>query len=81
MIDEKQHQRIKAALALKGITLSSIARQLDVKPTTITIVSKGYRRSRRIEHAIALALGCEPDQIWPDRYPALAQNMMEAPTV
>lgn len=69
MVDEKQHQRIRAALALRGITLSSIARDLDVRPTTVTIVSKGYRRSQRIEQAIANALGATPAQIWPRRYP------------
>lgn len=69
MIDEKQHQRIKAALALKGITLSAIARDLNVRPTTITIVWKGYRRSQRIEQAIAVALDCSPRQLWPSRYP------------
>ena len=68
MIDEKQHQRIRAALALRGITLSAIARDLDVRPTTVTIVSKGYRRSQRIEQAIADALGCAPAQLWPQRY-------------
>ena len=70
MIDERQHQRIRAALALKGITLTSIARKLDVKPTTITIVSKGYRRSKRIEQAIADAIGTSPAALWPSRYPA-----------
>jgi len=79
VIDEKQHQRIRAALALKGITLSAIARELDVKPTTITIVSKGYRRSRRIEQAIADALGCTPSQIWPNRYPNDGTSTMEVP--
>jgi Ner family transcriptional regulator len=68
MIDEKQHVKIKAALSLRGISLSAIARQLSVAPTTITIVSKGYRRSRRIELAIADALDCTPAQLWPDRY-------------
>ena len=79
MIDEKQHQRIKAALTLRGITLSSIAKTLDVKPTTVTTVSKGYRRSRRIEHAIAEALGCTPAQIWPERYPICFVNPEEVP--
>lgn len=72
MVDEKQHQRIRAALSLKGITLSSIAKELNVAPATITVVSKGYRRSQRIERAIADALGSTPAQIWPDRYSKLA---------
>jgi lambda repressor-like predicted transcriptional regulator len=71
MIDDKQHARIKSALALRGATLSSIARDLGVAPGTVSIVSRGYRRSRRIEKAIADALGGSPEDLWPDRYPAL----------
>jgi lambda repressor-like predicted transcriptional regulator len=68
MIDEKQHDRIKCALALQGATLSSIARDLGVAPGTVSIVSRGFRRSRRIEKAIADALGSTPATLWPDRY-------------
>lgn len=68
MIDDRQHARIKSALFLRGESLSSIARQLDVAPTTVSIVSRGFRRSRRIEQAIATALGCSPAQLWPERY-------------
>lgn len=70
MIDEKQHARIKSALALKGATLSSIARNLGVAPGTVSIVSRGFRRSRRIEKAIADALDSTPAEIWPSRYSA-----------
>jgi len=65
----QQHERIKGALALRGISLTDIARQLDVAPSTVTIVSKGDRRSRRIEAALAQALGCEAWTLWPERYP------------
>ncbi|WP_438853155.1 helix-turn-helix domain-containing protein [Brevundimonas nasdae] len=68
MTAERQHQRIKGALKLRGSSLSAVARSLDVTPTTVTIVSKGVRRSRRIEAAIANALGMTPDALWPERY-------------
>jgi len=68
MIDDRQHARIKGALALRGLTLSSIARDLGVAPGTVSIVSRGFRRSRRIESAIAMALGCSPAELWPERY-------------
>lgn len=68
MINDRQHARIKGALALKGLTLSSIARDLKVAPGTVSIVSRGFRRSRRIESAIAIALGCAPSDLWPERY-------------
>ena len=70
MIDDKRHANIKAALALRGRCLSDIARELEVAPTTISIVSRGFRRSRRIEAAIADELGLSAAQIWPDRYAA-----------
>jgi Ner family transcriptional regulator len=71
MIDDKRHARIKAALELRGSSLSDIARRLEVAPTTISIVSRGFRRSRRIEAAIADKLGVSAAQLWPDRYPPL----------
>jgi len=68
MIDDKRHAKIKAALGLKGISLSDIARELSITPSTVSIVSKGYRRSRRVEEAIASALGQPAETIWPERY-------------
>lgn len=68
MIDDKRHASIKSALRLKHLTLSDIARSLDVSPGTVSIVSRGFRRSRRIELAIATALGFKPEELWPDRY-------------
>lgn len=64
----RQHERIKCRLRLKGSSLAQIARDLNVTPTTVTIVSQGFRRSRRIESAIALRLGVTVDQLWPGRY-------------
>lgn len=68
MVDDKRHARIKSALRLKHLTLSDIARSLNVTPGTVSIVSRGFRRSRRIEHAIAEALGFSAEELWPDRY-------------
>ena len=68
LLDDKRHGRIKGALVLRGASLSSIARDLSVAPTTVSIVSRGFRRSRRIEQAIAKALDCDPSDLWPERY-------------
>lgn len=65
----RQHERVKAGLRLHGSSLAIIARELGVAPTTVSIVSQGYRRSRRIEAAIASALGLQPEAVWPERYP------------
>ena len=56
MIDEKRHNRIKAALQLKGSSLSAVARDLNVAPTTVSIVSRGFRRSRRIKPKLLRSL-------------------------
>lgn len=70
----EQHERIKMRLRLAGSSLADVARELGVKATTVTSVSQGYRRSRRIEAAIAHKLGIAPDQLWPDRYPPSASR-------
>lgn len=62
------HERIKAQLRENGSSMYAIARQLDVQPSTVTIVSQGLRRSRRIEAAIASALNTTPEVLFADRY-------------
>lgn len=74
VIDDKKHAQIKSALGLKRISLSDIARSLDVTPSTVSIVSRGFRRSRRVERAIADALGQAPEDLWPDRYEGPAET-------
>lgn len=63
-------------LRLAGTSLSEVARELGVAPTTVTSVSQGYRRSRRIEAAIAAKLGQLPEVLWLDRYPL---DLLSAP--
>lgn len=68
VLDLQQHERIKMRLRLVGSSLSELARELDVRATTVTSVSQGYRRSRRIEQAIADKLKEKPEILWPERY-------------
>ncbi|SEP72877.1 Winged helix-turn-helix DNA-binding [Solimonas aquatica] len=56
-------------LRIAGSSLAEVARDLGVAGTTVTSVSQGYRRSRRIETAIAAKLSVRPEELWPDRYP------------
>jgi len=67
--ERKRHERIKMRLRVAGTSLSQIARTLNVQPTTVTAVSQGLRRSRRIEDKIAEALSTTAAKLWPDRYP------------
>jgi lambda repressor-like predicted transcriptional regulator len=63
-----RHERIKMRLRVAGSSLANVARQLGVAPTTVTTVSQGYRRSRRIEAAIAHELQTSAKELWPERY-------------
>jgi lambda repressor-like predicted transcriptional regulator len=64
----EKHEIIKGMLQLKGTSISEVARELGVAPTTVTVVSKGMRRSKRIETALAAAIGSTPEVVWPERY-------------
>ncbi|WP_417607301.1 helix-turn-helix domain-containing protein [Primorskyibacter flagellatus] len=69
-IDLQQHELLKFKLRSNGSSLASIARLLGVSQSTVTVVCQGYRRSHRIQSAIADQLGTTPQQLFPDRYPA-----------
>jgi len=66
--DIEKHELIKARLRIAGTSLKKIAVELGVSASSMSNVSQGYRRSRRIEDAIALALGTTPDVLWPSKY-------------
>ena len=74
----EQHEEIKMRLRIAGSSLAQIARDLDVAATTVTSVSQGYRRSRRIENAIAAKLGMLPEALWRDRYPVSPTNLLSS---
>ena len=68
MLNLPAHNNVKLALKSVGSSLTKVAAELDVRPATVTIVSQGHRRSRRIEEAIAEKLGMTAQEIWPERY-------------
>ena len=63
-----QHERLKAELRIRGTSLAQIARDLGVSETSMSLVGRGKHRSRRIERAIAEALGTSPEELYPERY-------------
>ena len=65
--DLQKHEEIKMRLRLAGSSLANIAQGLNVSATTVTQVSQGRHRSKRIEGAIAGKLGTTPEALWPDR--------------
>jgi Predicted transcriptional regulator len=72
----QQHERIKMRLRLAGTSLADVARELGVTSTTVTSVSQGLRRSRRIETLIAAKLQTTPQRLWPDRYPPVQKRVL-----
>ena len=60
---------IKAALAKKGHTQTSIGKRLGVSQTAVRYVIFSQRKSRRIEQAIIEATGIPGHRLWPSRYP------------
>jgi len=66
--DVTKREMIKALLRSRGSSLSKVARELDLKPSTISSVLVGSR-SLRVERAIADVLRTTPEKIWPERYP------------
>lgn len=70
MIDLEKHEMTKAKLKIAKSSLTTIARELGVSHSSVKLVSQGYRRSARIETAIASKLGLPPEELYPERYPA-----------
>lgn len=62
------HERLKAELRIRGSSLAQISRDLGVSDSALSLVGKGYHRSRRIEKALADAVGSTPEELFPDRY-------------
>lgn len=63
-----RHERLKAELRIRGTSLAQIGRDLGVSGTSISLVGLGKHRSKRIERAIADALGTTPEKLYPERY-------------
>ncbi|MFA3920457.1 helix-turn-helix domain-containing protein [Ruegeria hyattellae] len=66
--DLRKHERIKFELRLAGTSLAEISRELGISQASVSTVSMGKRRSRKIQRAIANRLGRDPEQLWPKRY-------------
>lgn len=63
-VDFILHDEVKRRLKAKHVSFMSIANELSVSPSLVTMVCQGHRRSYRIARAIAAHLGQEPSDIW-----------------
>lgn len=62
----KRWEWIKYQLRIHGCSPAELARQLDITDSAIRAVKQ--TPYPRIERAIALKLGVEPKQLWPERW-------------
>lgn len=60
--------QIKAELEMRGLTQRALARDLQIKPATVSNVVNGFARSARVEQRIAIAIGRPLNEIWPSWY-------------
>ncbi len=63
-----KHEDIKCALRKKGSSLSLAANFLKISPTSVTLVSQGFRKSHNIQSHLASILGTTPEALFPERY-------------
>lgn len=60
-------EQIKAAIRMRGATLSELAGRIGVTPAALGMAIR-TRSSERIENAIAAFLEQPAREIWPDRF-------------
>lgn len=59
-------RKIKAEMALRGITGRRLAREIGVTETWVSLVIHGKRKSDRVRRAIAKALNARVEDLWPN---------------
>lgn len=60
-------EEIKAALRMKGVTLTALAEELDLSRSMVTHVIYGHTRSDRVMKRIARIVGKPVRSIWASR--------------
>lgn len=60
--------QIKASLEIAGVTQAYIADECDCSRAFVGSVIRGDSRSRRVEAALAAAIGKRPAEVWPSWY-------------
>jgi transcriptional regulator with XRE-family HTH domain len=72
---ELRARRIRALLALGGVTQVDLAASLDVSRAYLTQVILGERRSTRLRAAVAECLRVQTAELWPlEHYPVPAES-------
>lgn len=80
-VDLQRHELVKFRLRAGGSSFAEIARAEGVLQSSVTVVSQGYRRSHRIQAAIAKAFGTTPQELFPERYAEKENRPPKQPNV
>ncbi len=56
--------KVKVLMLQKKISQTDIANNLSIKPSTVSGIVNGHRKSLRIQKAIAEALGMPYEKLW-----------------
>lgn len=64
----ERHELVKYRLRQRQTSLAKISRDLGIQPGSVTAVCQGYRRSKRVERALAEALDMTPEDLFPEHY-------------
>lgn len=70
-------EEIKAALRIKGITLTALAQELGLSRSMVTHVIHGHARSQRVEQRISQALGKPAATLWAAPKPRLRRAVAQ----
>ena len=62
-----RREEIKARLRSKGTSMSGIAKELGLAPSTVQSVVSGRSFSKTVAEAIARKLSLKTSDIWPER--------------
>ena len=62
-----RREEIKARLRSKGTSMSGVAKELGLAPSTVQSVVSGRSFSKTVAEAIALILSLKTSDIWPER--------------
>lgn len=62
----ERHEFIKSTLRLNNTSLAALGRELGVGNSTMTTVSQGIARSKRVQQRLALAVNMPVDELFPE---------------
>jgi len=77
-LDSERRKRVLVALAERDMTISSLAKNLDLSKTIVSLVINGRRLSPKTQQRIADFLGKPADYLFPYRTPKEISEMRKA---